>query len=87
MKHPNKFSHLDCKIVVAKNLIQYHQGWKRALPVSGSSKSKNQPELIDNQGGHLPDYQTMRKRCAYCEWRVKKTERSPSVSLVTFHYA
>ena len=24
-------------------------------------KKKNQPESIDNHGGHLPDYQTMRK--------------------------
>ena len=28
MKHPNKFSLLDYKIDVAKNLIQYHQDWK-----------------------------------------------------------
>ena len=33
MKHPNKFSLLDYKIVVAKNLIQYHQGGKRAVPM------------------------------------------------------
>ena len=25
---------------------------------------KNQPELIDNHGGYLPDYQTMGKQCA-----------------------
>ena len=54
MKHPNKLSLLDYNIVVAKNLIQYHQG------------QKNQPELADNHGGHLPDYQTMQKRCTYC---------------------
>ena len=65
MKHPNKLSLLDYKIVVAKNLIQYHQGRKRAVPMSRPSKRKNQPESIDNHGGHLPDYQTMRKRCAY----------------------
>ena len=29
-------------------------------------KRKNQPQLIDNNGRHLPDYQTMRKQCAYC---------------------
>ena len=65
MKHPNKLSLLDYKIVVAKNLVQYHQGRKRAVPMSRPSKKKNQPESIDNHGGHLPDYQTMRKRCAY----------------------
>ena len=32
--------------------------------MSSPSKRKNQPESIDNHGGHLPDYQTMRKRCA-----------------------
>ena len=74
-------------IVVAKNLIQYHQGWARAAPTSRLSTMKNQPESIDNHGGHLPDYQTMRKRCAYCLWRVKKTEHSPSVWLVTFQHS
>ena len=56
MKHPNKLSLLDYKIIVAKNLIQYHQGWKRAVPMSRLCKRKNQPESIDNHGGHLPDY-------------------------------
>ena len=32
--------------------------------MSRPSKRKNQPESIDNHGGHLPDYQTMRKRRA-----------------------
>ena len=44
MKHPNKFSHLDYKIVVVKNLIHYHQGQKREVPMSRPSKRKNQPE-------------------------------------------
>ena len=72
MKHRSKLYLLDYKIVVAKNLIQYIQDWKRA--VFPLSKRKNQPESIDNHGGHLPDYQTTRKRCAYCvkKWRVKK---------------
>ena len=55
MKHPNKLYLLDCKIVVAKNLIQYHQDRKRAVPMSRLSKRKNQPESIDNHGGHYPD--------------------------------
>ena len=41
MKHSNKMSLLDYKIVVAKNLIQYHQGRKRAVPMSRASKRKN----------------------------------------------
>ena len=50
MKHPNKLSLLDYKIVVAKNLIQYHQGWKREVPMSRPSKRKNQPEsTIDKE--------------------------------------
>ena len=64
MKHPHKLSFLNYKIVVAKTLIQYHQGQKRAVPMSRPSKRKNQSELIDNHGRHLPDYQKMGKRCA-----------------------
>ena len=40
MKHPNKFSLLDYKITVAKNLIQYHQGQKMAVLMSRSSKTE-----------------------------------------------
>ena len=72
MKHPNKLPLLDYKIVVAKNLVQYHQGRKRAVPMSRPSKKKNQPESIDNHGGHLPDYQTMPKRCVYCAMEGKE---------------
>ena len=71
MKHPNKLSLLDYKTVVAKNLIQYHQDWKRAVPMSRPSKRKNHLESIDNHGGYLPDYQTMRKRCAHCAMEGK----------------
>ena len=66
MKHTNKLSLLYYKIVVAKNPIQYRHGRKRTVPMSRPSKRKKQPESIDNHGGHLPDYQTMRKRCLYC---------------------
>ena len=72
MKHHNKLSLLDCKIFFTKNLIQYHQGRNRAVPMSRPSKRKNQLESIDNHGGHLPDYQTMRKRWAYCAMEGKK---------------
>ena len=61
MKHPNKLCLLDYKIVVAKNLIQYHQGQKRAVPMLRPYIRKNQPESIDNHAGHLPGYQTIQK--------------------------
>ena len=56
IKYPDKLSLFDYKIVGAKNLIQYHQSRKRAVPMPRLSKRKNQPESIDNHGGHLPDY-------------------------------
>ena len=56
MKHPNKLSLIDCKIIVRK----------KPNSMSRSSKRKNQPKSIDNLGEHLPDYQTMQKRCVYC---------------------
>ena len=55
MKHPNKLSLPDYKMAVAKNLIQYRQGLKRAVSMSRSFKRKKLSELIDNPGGHLPD--------------------------------
>ena len=66
MNHPNKLSLLDYKVLVAKNLIQYHQGRDRAVPMSRRSKRNNQPESIDNHRGDLLDYQTMQKRGTYC---------------------
>ena len=72
MKHPRKLSLLNYKIVIAKNLIQYHLGRKRPVPMSRPSKRNNQPEPIGNHGGHFPDYQTMQKRCAYCAMEGKE---------------
>ena len=68
-KHPNKLPLLHYKIVVATNLIQY---WKRGAAMSRPSKRKNQPELIDNHVGHLPNYQTTRKRCTHCAMEGKE---------------
>ena len=65
MKHPNKLPLLDYKIFVAKNLIEYHQGQRRAVPKSRPSNRKNRPESIDIHGGDFPDYQTTRKQCPY----------------------
>ena len=63
---------LDYKIVVTKNLIQYYQCRKRAVPILRPTKKKKQTALINNHGGHLPDYQAMRWRCAYCAMEVKE---------------
>ena len=71
MKYPNKLFLLDYKSVVTKNLIQYHQGRKRTVPLLGLSKRKNQPEFMDNHG-HLPDYQAMQKRWGYCAMYCKE---------------
>ena len=59
MKHPNKLFLLDYKIIDGRNLIQYHEGWKRAVPMLRPSKRKHQRELIDNHGRHLSDCQTI----------------------------
>ena len=81
MKHPNILSLLDYKTVVAKNLIQYHQDRKRAVPMSRPSKRKNQPESIYNHEGYLSDYQTMRKRCAYCAIEGKENRTFVTIML------
>ena len=87
MKHPNKLSLLNYKIIVAKNLVQYHQGWKRAIPMSRPCKRKNQLNRLII----MEDIYQITKRCENdartVEWRVKKIEHSLSVWLVTFHYA
>ena len=72
MKHRDKLFLIDYKIIAAKSLIQYHQNRKRAVPMSRPSKRKNQPELIDNHGGHLPDCQTTQKQCGYCGMEGKE---------------
>ena len=72
MKDPNKLPFLNYKITVAKILIRYHQGQKRAVPMSRPSKRKNQSELIENHGRHLPDYQKMGKQCTYCSMEGKE---------------
>ena len=73
MKHPNKLSLLDYKIVVSKNLTQYHQGCKRVVPISRSSKkSTNLNRLII-----MEDIYQIIKGCENdartVQWRVEKT--------------
>ena len=63
---------LITRLLSQKNPIQYHQGRKRAVPMSRPSRRKNQPESIDNNHkGDLPDYQTLRKRWAHCSLEDK----------------
>ena len=87
MKHPNKFSLLDYKFTVAKNLTQYHQGQKMAVPMSRPSKTKNQPKSIYNHGGIYQITKQCENDGRTVQWRVKKIEQPSSVWLVTFHYA
>ena len=35
-------------------------------------KKKQHSELINNHGGHLPDYKTMQRRCACCAMEGKE---------------
>ena len=77
MKHPNKLSLLDCKIIVAKNLIQCRDHLR-------GRTNLNRLIILENI------YQ-ITKRCendaCTVQRRVKKTEHLSSVWLVTFHYA
>ena len=86
-KHPNKLSLLDYKTVVAKNIIQYHECRKGAVPMWRPSKMKNQPELIDNHVGHLPDIKQCENDARTVQWRVKEIEYLSSAQAVTCHYA
>ena len=80
MKHPDKSSLLDYKIALTKNLIQYHQGWKRA----GPRTNLNQLIIMEN-------IYHITKRCENdlhsVQWRVNRIEHSSSAWLLTFHYA
>ena len=51
MKHPNKLSLLDYKIVVAKK--------PEKSSANVETKRKNQPDSIDNHGVYSTDYQTL----------------------------
>ena len=42
--------------------------------MSRPSKRNNQPELIDDHGGHLTDYQIMQKRRTYCAIKGKENK-------------
>ena len=57
MKHPKQLTLLDYKIVIAKNLIRWHQTRQRAVPLSRPSKRKSNSVASNDYGGHLPEFQ------------------------------
>ena len=66
MKHPKQLTLLDYKIVIAKNLIRWHQSRERAVLLSRPNKRKRTPLASNCHGGHLPEFQPTRKRRTYC---------------------
>ena len=65
MKHPKQLIFLDCKIVIAKNLIRWHQSRQRDVPLSRPSKRKITSVASNDHGDHLPELQPTQKRCTY----------------------
>ena len=64
-KHPKQLIFLDCKIVIAKNLIRWHQSRQRDVPLSRPSKRKITSVASNEHGDHLPELQPTQKRCTY----------------------
>ena len=56
MKHPKQSTLLDYKIVIAKNLIRYHQICQRAVPLSRPSKRKSTSVASNDHGSHLAEF-------------------------------
>ena len=54
MKHPKQLTLLDYKIVIAKNLIRWHQSRQRVVPFSRPSKRKSISVESNDHGDHLP---------------------------------
>ena len=75
MRNPNKLTLLDFEIVVAKNLIQWHQGQQRAVLSSRISKRKIQSNSSNWDDSHLPHFQQTRKRCVYCASNGKENRK------------
>ena len=72
MKHRKQLILLDYKIVIAKNLIRWHQSRQRDVPLSIPNKRKSTSVASNNHGGHLPELQPTRKRCTYCSKETKE---------------
>ena len=65
MKYLKQLILLDCKIVIAKNLIRWHQSRQRDVPLSRPSKRKITSVASNDHGDHLPELQPTQKRCTY----------------------
>ena len=81
MKHPKQLTLLDYKIAIAKNLIRWYQSRQRVVPLSRPRKRKSTSVASNAHGGHSPEFQPMRKRCAYCS-KEGKENRTFVVCLV-----
>ena len=75
MRNLGKLTPLDFKIVVAKNLIQWHQGQKRAALSSRLNKRKIQSSSSNCDSNHLPEFQQTKKRCVYCASKRKENRK------------
>ena len=62
-KYAKQLTIRDYKIVIIKNLIQWHQIRERAVPLSRPSKRKSTSVASNDRVGHLPEFQPTRKRC------------------------
>ena len=86
MKHPSKLSPWY-KIVVAKDLIQYHQDRKRQYQCRDHLRGRtNLNRLIIMEDIYQITKWWKNDVCAM-QWRLKKIEHLSTVWLVTFHYA
>ena len=80
MKHPKQITLLGYKIVIAKNLIRWHQSRQRDVLLSRPSKRKSTSVASSDRGGHLPEFQPTRKRCT-CRLKERKENRTFVVCL------
>ena len=56
MNHPKQLTLPDCKIFIAKNLIQCHQSGPRAVLLSRPSKRKSTSVESNYHGNHFPEF-------------------------------
>ena len=61
-------------LAVPKNLIQWHQGRKRAVPLSQPYKRKIQCSFSNCDGSRLPEFQHTKNRCIYCASNGKENK-------------
>ena len=74
MKHPKQLTLLNYKIVIAKNLIRWHQIRQRAVPLSRSSKTKSTSVASNDHGGHYKSLNQHVKDVPIIQKKEKKIE-------------